>query len=30
MSKLFSNFKIKDMNLKNRIVMAPMCTDSCR
>jgi len=29
MSKLFSNFKIKDMNLKNRIVMAPMCMDSC-
>ncbi|MBU3199732.1 NADPH dehydrogenase NamA [Clostridium estertheticum] len=29
MSKLFSNFKIKDMDLKNRIVMAPMCMDSC-
>ena len=29
MSKLFSNLKIKDMNLKNRIVMAPMCMDSC-
>ena len=25
MSKLFSNLKIKDMELKNRIVMAPMC-----
>lgn len=25
MSKLFSPYKIKDMNLKNRIVMAPMC-----
>lgn len=25
MSKLFSNTKIKDMELKNRIVMAPMC-----
>jgi NADPH2 dehydrogenase len=29
MSKLFSNLKIKDMDLKNRIVMAPMCMDSC-
>lgn len=29
MSKLFSSFKIKDMDLKNRIVMAPMCMDSC-
>jgi NADPH2 dehydrogenase len=29
MSKLFSNFKLKDMELKNRIVMAPMCMDSC-
>lgn len=29
MSKLFSNLKIKDMELKNRIVMAPMCMDSC-
>lgn len=28
MSKLFSNFKIKDMELKNRLVMAPMCMDS--
>jgi len=25
MSKLFSSFKIKNMELKNRIVMAPMC-----
>jgi NADPH2 dehydrogenase len=25
MSKLFSNFEIKDLKLKNRIVMAPMC-----
>ena len=25
MSKLFSSYKIKDMELKNRIVMAPMC-----
>ena len=29
MSKLFSSFKIKDMELKNRIVMSPMCMDSC-
>ena len=29
MSKLFSKLKIKDMDLKNRIVMAPMCMDSC-
>jgi len=29
MSKLFSILKIKDMELKNRIVMAPMCMDSC-
>lgn len=29
MSKLFSNFKLKDMELKNRIVMAPMCMNSC-
>jgi len=29
MSKLFSNLKIKDMDLKNRIVMAPMCMNSC-
>jgi NADPH2 dehydrogenase len=29
MSMLFSNLKIKDMDLKNRIVMAPMCMDSC-
>lgn len=28
MSKLFSTIKIKDMELKNRIVMAPMCMDS--
>lgn len=28
MSKLFSNLKIKDMELKNRIVMPPMCMDS--
>ncbi len=28
MSKLFSTYKIKDMELKNRIVMAPMCMDS--
>ncbi len=28
MSKLFSGINIKDMSLKNRIVMAPMCTDS--
>jgi NADPH2 dehydrogenase len=25
MSKLFSNFKVKNIELKNRIVMAPMC-----
>lgn len=25
MSKLFSNYRIKDLELKNRIVMAPMC-----
>ena len=25
MSKLFSSFQLKDMELKNRIVMAPMC-----
>mgnify|MGYP000935258319 CR=1 FL=1 len=25
MAKLFSEFKLKDMTLKNRIVMAPMC-----
>ncbi|ERI94783.1 NADPH dehydrogenase [Clostridiales bacterium oral taxon 876 str. F0540] len=25
MSKLFSNFKIKDLDVKNRVVMAPMC-----
>lgn len=25
MTKLFTNIKIKDMDLKNRIVMAPMC-----
>lgn len=28
MSKLFSEYKIKNMELKNRIVMAPMCMDS--
>ena len=28
MTKLFSSFKIKDMELKNRVVMAPMCMDS--
>lgn len=28
MSRLFSSFKIKDLDLKNRIVMAPMCMDS--
>lgn len=28
MSTLFSSYKIKDMELKNRIVMAPMCMDS--
>lgn len=28
MSKLFSCFKIKDLELKNRIVMAPMCMKS--
>lgn len=28
MSKLFNSLKIKDMELKNRIVMAPMCMDS--
>jgi NADPH2 dehydrogenase len=28
MSKLFSKYKIKNMELKNRIVMAPMCMDS--
>jgi len=27
-SRLFSSFKIKDLELKNRIVMAPMCMDS--
>lgn len=25
MSKLFSSFKLKNLELKNRIVMAPMC-----
>ena len=25
MSKLFTNFKLKDIEVKNRIVMAPMC-----
>jgi NADPH2 dehydrogenase len=29
MSKLFSNLKLKDMELKNRIVMPPMCMYSC-
>lgn len=28
MNKLFSSYKIKDLVLKNRIVMAPMCMDS--
>ncbi len=28
MSKLFSEYKLKDLELKNRIVMAPMCMDS--
>lgn len=28
MSKLFSNYKIKNMEIKNKIVMAPMCMDS--
>ncbi len=28
MSKLFSNIKIKNLELKNRIVMAPMCMNS--
>ncbi|EHL2700564.1 hypothetical protein KDG69_000221, partial [Listeria monocytogenes] len=25
MSKLFSEYKLKDVTLKNRIVMSPMC-----
>jgi NADPH2 dehydrogenase len=25
MSKLFSTFKINDLELKNRVVMPPMC-----
>ncbi|NLJ58528.1 MAG: NADPH dehydrogenase, partial [Tissierellia bacterium] len=25
MSKLFTSFKVKDLEVKNRIVMAPMC-----
>jgi NADPH2 dehydrogenase len=28
MSKLFSEYKIKNIELKNRVVMAPMCMDS--
>jgi NADPH2 dehydrogenase len=28
MSKVFSNYKFKNLELKNRIVMAPMCMDS--
>jgi NADPH2 dehydrogenase len=28
MSKLFTSFKVKNLELKNRIVMAPMCTYS--
>lgn len=28
MSKLFSNYKLKNLELKNRVVMAPMCMDS--
>jgi NADPH2 dehydrogenase len=28
MSKVFSNYKLKNLELKNRIVMAPMCMDS--
>ncbi|MFL0266765.1 NADPH dehydrogenase NamA [Candidatus Clostridium radicumherbarum] len=28
MSKLFSEYNLKNLNLKNRIVMAPMCMDS--
>ncbi|MFL0245459.1 NADPH dehydrogenase NamA [Candidatus Clostridium stratigraminis] len=28
MSKLFSEYNLKNMNLKNRIIMAPMCMDS--
>ena len=28
MSKLFSNYKLKNLELKNRLVMAPMCMDS--
>lgn len=28
MSKLFSSYTLKDIELKNRIVMAPMCMDS--
>ena len=27
--KLFEPYKIKDITLKNRIVMAPMCMYSC-
>ncbi|MBU3194071.1 hypothetical protein [Clostridium algidicarnis] len=30
MPGIFSEFKIKDLKLKNRIVMAPMCMDSSR
>lgn len=28
MSKLFSHYKLKNLELKNRVVMAPMCMDS--
>lgn len=28
MSKVFSNYKLKNLELKNRVVMAPMCMDS--
>lgn len=28
MSKIFSNYKLKNLELKNRVVMAPMCMDS--
>lgn len=28
MPKLFSNYKLKNLELKNRVVMAPMCMDS--
>ena len=28
MAKIFSNYKLKNLELKNRVVMAPMCMDS--